>query len=525
MADTTARASGPRVSFSRGWNKPGDESTPLRPGLQRSSLYQRSQSDGAAPASPERRPRPAFQRSRSATSDALVRPRDSLLSTTRPPLRRARSLLVEVEDDTTSHAHTVHAPKTSVTVDAAGDARAAVARGGGFLAASLLLSCAFFGALERWTVGEALYFSVVTLTTVGYGDLAPSTKGERLFAVVLFFLGAGVVGALTAAAFEVLIATAKLDAADAKRAAAEGVDRARAAPRERLRRAVLQVFLWAVGGAGTFVVLEHADWVDALYWSGATLTTVGYGDVVPETAAGRAFAAVFCLGGTLVCVHALSTIAAAPLEAHRLEMEARVLGQYGDTLSHEEFLELTRGELIRSLNVDADDGKCTKATFALAMLVKLGRIDAADVAACASQFDRLDHNASGFLAREDVESPHPTASQKLFAAWTAGGLDDDDDDGGGGGGDAGGVALLPLEADAGDASPRAARAPSAALSRFRRAGTAVKVANRLRASATAKVAKGIRAKRRASLTTPERRDDAGGDVESPMADLDAYLGL
>ena len=48
MADTTARASGPRVSFSRGWNKPGDESTPLRPGLQRSSLYQRSQSDGAA---------------------------------------------------------------------------------------------------------------------------------------------------------------------------------------------------------------------------------------------------------------------------------------------------------------------------------------------------------------------------------------------------------------------------------------------------------------------------------------------
>ena len=66
--------------------------------------------------------------------------------------------------------------------------------------------------------------------------------------------------------------------------------------------------------------------------------------------------------------------------------------------------------------------------------MKLGRIDAADVAACASQFDRLDHNASGFLAREDVESPHPTASQKLFAAWTAGGLDDDDDDGGGGGG-------------------------------------------------------------------------------------------
>lgn len=36
---------------------------------------------------------------------------------------------------------------------------------------------------------------------------------------------------------------------------------------------------------------------DALWWSIATVTTVGYGDVVPVTVAGRAFAYVLMLGG------------------------------------------------------------------------------------------------------------------------------------------------------------------------------------------------------------------------------------
>lgn len=36
---------------------------------------------------------------------------------------------------------------------------------------------------------------------------------------------------------------------------------------------------------------------DALWWSIATVTTVGYGDVVPITASGRAFAYVLMLGG------------------------------------------------------------------------------------------------------------------------------------------------------------------------------------------------------------------------------------
>jgi len=43
---------------------------------------------------------------------------------------------------------------------------------------------------------DSLYFSVVTFTTVGYGDLAPTTEAGKLFAIFFSFAGISIVGAL-----------------------------------------------------------------------------------------------------------------------------------------------------------------------------------------------------------------------------------------------------------------------------------------------------------------------------------------
>src|SRR6476660_2064604 len=46
---------------------------------------------------------------------------------------------------------------------------------------------------------DSLWWAVVTMTTIGYGDIYPHTAGGRLSAVYLMFAGIGVLGVSTAA--------------------------------------------------------------------------------------------------------------------------------------------------------------------------------------------------------------------------------------------------------------------------------------------------------------------------------------
>jgi voltage-gated potassium channel Kch len=62
--------------------------------------------------------------------------------------------------------------------------------------ALVLTGTLFYWRFEDWTVIEALYFCVVTLTTVGYGDLHPTTAGTQIFTIVYILTGFGVLVAL-----------------------------------------------------------------------------------------------------------------------------------------------------------------------------------------------------------------------------------------------------------------------------------------------------------------------------------------
>lgn len=47
--------------------------------------------------------------------------------------------------------------------------------------------------IEGWTFGESFYFSVATLTTVGYGDIHPTTDESRIFTAIYILVGVGIV--------------------------------------------------------------------------------------------------------------------------------------------------------------------------------------------------------------------------------------------------------------------------------------------------------------------------------------------
>ena len=68
--------------------------------------------------------------------------------------------------------------------------------------ALILTGTIFYWRFEDWTIIQALYFSVVTLTTVGYGDLHPTTDGTQIFTIIYILTGLGVFVALLASVAE-----------------------------------------------------------------------------------------------------------------------------------------------------------------------------------------------------------------------------------------------------------------------------------------------------------------------------------
>lgn len=49
----------------------------------------------------------------------------------------------------------------------------------------------FYSYVEGWRTLDSLYFSVMTITTVGYGDLHPTTDASKVFTMFYVFVGIG----------------------------------------------------------------------------------------------------------------------------------------------------------------------------------------------------------------------------------------------------------------------------------------------------------------------------------------------
>ena len=77
--------------------------------------------------------------------------------------------------------------------------------------------------------------------------------------------------------------------------------------RVRIRVVLLAVLAVIVLGTVVFHVLEDWSILDSLYVTAQTVTTVGFGDLTPQTPAGRAFASIFMMVSVGVVLYALTT--------------------------------------------------------------------------------------------------------------------------------------------------------------------------------------------------------------------------
>lgn len=55
----------------------------------------------------------------------------------------------------------------------------------------LLFGTWFYRTVEGWSWVDSFYFTVITLSTVGYGDFSPTTLVAKLFTVLYIILGLG----------------------------------------------------------------------------------------------------------------------------------------------------------------------------------------------------------------------------------------------------------------------------------------------------------------------------------------------
>jgi hypothetical protein len=67
------------------------------------------------------------------------------------------------------------------------------------LAIVLTIGTLFYWRVEEWSLLDSLYFSVVALTTVGLGDLAPETSAGKVFTIIYLISGVGLMMAFATA--------------------------------------------------------------------------------------------------------------------------------------------------------------------------------------------------------------------------------------------------------------------------------------------------------------------------------------
>ncbi|MCO5548307.1 hypothetical protein L7F22_001764 [Adiantum nelumboides] len=230
----------------------------------------------------------------------------------------------------------------------------------------------FSGSTTHYII-DALYFCIVTMCTIGYGDITPTTPAAKLFSCAFVLVGFGFIDILLTGMVsyvldkqETLLLTA-VAAGHHEAATNYLVDVKKG--RMRIRSKVTFAFGVVIMciGVGTLVMhyLESLGWVDAIYLSCMSVTTVGYGDHAFSTMAGRVFASAWLLVSTLAVARSFLYLAEARIDKRHRLIAKLVLEK-----------ELTLADLLAA---DLDNDGCVRPSeFALLLVIEeaFGKADA-----------------------------------------------------------------------------------------------------------------------------------------------------
>mmetsp|Transcript_9349 Transcript_9349/g.21087 ORF Transcript_9349/g.21087 Transcript_9349/m.21087 type:complete len:546 (+) Transcript_9349:107-1744(+) len=332
-----------------------------------------------------------------------------------------------------------------------------------FLALIAVGVLAYSFLFEQWSIIDAIYFTTVLLTTVGYGDITPTTPGGKLFAslfalagIVLLGLVLGVVGSQiveaeikytekmtsrTSRALEHAFTMGSHHKRGEEDKAAH--DNMETAERPFVRRysssstgsiqsisdstcssvydqdssftnsiskhgrhherrenhkrfpglSVIQRHLpgftpMLIGGV-TIALLNGWGWQDSMYYCVVTATTIGFGDLTPQSDISKAVAILFVPIAVASMGYILGNVASFIVESRRAEHTKKL---WSSELKMED---------IEALD-EANDGGVSELEYIKFMLVAMKKIDGELFDDLREQFLRLDMTGDGRITKKDL---------------------------------------------------------------------------------------------------------------------------
>ncbi|KAK8702335.1 hypothetical protein V6N13_020696 [Hibiscus sabdariffa] len=233
-----------------------------------------------------------------------------------------------------------------------------------------------FSGVETHPVVDALYFCIVTMCTIGYGDIAPLTPATKIFACVFVLVGFGFIDILLSGVVnyvldlqENMILTGiqmeKTNRGFSGRDYIVDVDKGRMRIRLKVGLALGVVVLCIGIGSLILYFVESLDWVDSVYLSVMSVTTVG----------------------------AFLYLAEARVNKRHRRIAEWVLQR-----------EITIEDLLAAdIN---NNGFISKSEYVIYKLKEMGKIGEKDILQICDQFSKLDTNNSGKITLPDLLENH-----------------------------------------------------------------------------------------------------------------------